>query len=105
MIKNYTILLFDSIHYIIEYSKKYNVPIRNREQLVIMSKRIHKLMGEIKPSASDESLHDDESTIRSSLIIHAEFISNFFFLIYFKGTQVIRETMQLTTDNSAVVSY
>jgi hypothetical protein len=54
-------LLFGSIHYIIEYSKKYNVPIRNREQLVLMSERIHKLMDEIEPSTSDESLHDGES--------------------------------------------
>lgn len=57
-------LLFGSIHYIIEYSKKYNVSIRNREQLVMMSERIHKLMDEIEPSTSDESLQpkkNDES--------------------------------------------
>jgi hypothetical protein len=53
-------LLFGSIHYIIEYSKKYNVPIRNREQLVMMSERIHKLMDEIEPTVSDENLHDDD---------------------------------------------
>jgi hypothetical protein len=53
-------LLFGSIHYIIEYSKKYNIPIKNREQLVMMSERIHRLMDEIEPSTSDESLQGEK---------------------------------------------
>jgi hypothetical protein len=53
-------LLFGSIHYIIEYSKIYNIPIKNRKQLLSISERIHGLMSEIEPSVSDESLHDVE---------------------------------------------
>jgi hypothetical protein len=36
--------LFGSIQYIVEYSKKYGIPIPNRETLVNMSERIHYLM-------------------------------------------------------------
>ena len=44
-------LLFGGIHYIIQYSRKYNIPIKNRDQLLRMSERIHNLMEEIEPSS------------------------------------------------------
>jgi len=34
-------LLFDAIGYIIEYSKKYDVPMPKREEIKRMTKRIH----------------------------------------------------------------
>jgi hypothetical protein len=59
LIKNYT--AYCSAQYITLSSKKYNIPIKNREQLVMMSERIHRLMDEIEPSVSDENLQGGES--------------------------------------------
>jgi hypothetical protein len=42
-------LLFDAIGYIIEYSKKYGVPMPKREEIKRMTERIHFHMDQIEP--------------------------------------------------------
>lgn len=52
--------LFGAIVYVIEYTKKYNIPIPNREALKRMTDKIHYLMNTIEHS-SDENLQSDEN--------------------------------------------
>jgi hypothetical protein len=53
-------ILFGAIAYIIEYSKKYGVPIPKKDEMKRMADRIHYLMGEIEPP-TDESLQPDKN--------------------------------------------
>jgi glycine/D-amino acid oxidase-like deaminating enzyme len=51
--------LFGAIAYIIEYTKKHNIPIDNREAFKRMTDKVHDLMNLIEPS-SDENLQGDD---------------------------------------------
>lgn len=51
--------LFGAIAYIIEYTKKHNIPIHNREAFKRMTDKVHDLMNLIEPS-SDENLQGDD---------------------------------------------
>jgi hypothetical protein len=55
-------LLFGAIAYIIEYSKKYGVPIPKKDEIKQAADRIHYLMDQIEPPIpSDEDLQDSKS--------------------------------------------
>jgi hypothetical protein len=52
-------LLFGAIAYIIEYSKKYGVPIPKKDEIKRAANRIHYLMDQIEPPIpSDEDLQN-----------------------------------------------
>jgi hypothetical protein len=53
-------ILFGAIAYIIEYSKKYGVPISKKDEMKRMADRIHYLMDEIEGPA-DEILHSNKN--------------------------------------------
>lgn len=52
-------ILFGAIAYIIEYSKKYGVPIPKKDEMKRMADRIRYLMNEIEP-LTDENLQSEK---------------------------------------------
>ena len=53
-------ILYGTIGYIIEYSRKYGIPITKQNEIIRMVDRIHYLMDEIEPPIPDESLQSDK---------------------------------------------
>jgi hypothetical protein len=49
-------LLFGSLIYIFEYSKKYGIPLPHRDSLIKMADRIRYLMDEIEPPNNESQL-------------------------------------------------
>jgi hypothetical protein len=57
-------ILFGAIGYIIEYSKKYGIPIPKKDEMERMANRIHYLMDEIEPPTESQQRNKtpDKST-------------------------------------------
>ncbi|MFZ0326610.1 MAG: hypothetical protein WBP64_10055 [Nitrososphaeraceae archaeon] len=51
-----------TLFFMLEYAKKNDIPLPNRDALFQMADRIHKQMDEIESSRSDENLHNDKDS-------------------------------------------